>query len=451
MKYVFDIRIPAIILVALLILGATYLIERLQNDNHLFQQEQLQLEAKKDLLVIRANLEANIYSDIYYANSLATLASANPDSTAKDWAKIAKELVHKARNIRNIGMAPDDIIRFVYPLKGNEKAIGLDFRTVPAQWSTVKKARDLQAIFIAGPVNLVQGGLGLIARNPIFIDPPNNTQYWGTCSVVLDVDALFRNSGIYEISDNYPFAIRGVDGEGRGGQVFFGNEQVFDNVFASEEITLPSGSWYMAVSSSAYQSGFSWYQQYSARIVGYPLLLVLLLMYAAIYYFYHVAHTHSLQDELTKLPNRRYFIYTLEQLVESAQKNESYFTLLNLDLNDFKLINDTYGHVVGDVLLIEVANRIKQVIRASDVAARVGGDEFLILFPRVTEENDIKHIIHSLHSAISDKAIQTDSGSLYPRVSIGYAIYNEPTINVDAILHMADTSMYQQKKLKGEQ
>ncbi|CAH8193637.1 hypothetical protein VAE308_1150375 [Vibrio aestuarianus] len=78
------------------------------------------------------------------------------------------------------GLAPNDIIQFIYPFKGNQKAIGLDYRTIPSQWSSIVKAKEIKDIFIAGPFDLVQGGRGLIARIPIFTDPPLNEKYWGS-------------------------------------------------------------------------------------------------------------------------------------------------------------------------------------------------------------------------------------------------------------------------------
>lgn len=437
---------------AMVLLGITVfaiaLIEYQQTKLVQMQQEGLLREANREMAVIRSSLEADIYSDIFYANSLATLVSVSPESTTQQWEEIARELFRKAKNLRNLGMAPNDIISFVFPVEGNEAALGLDFRTVPAQWATVKKARDMEAIFLAGPVNLVQGGIGLIARTPIFTDPPLNQEYWGTCSVVIDLENLFKDAGVYQLQEKYAFAIRGKDGKGELGDVFWGSPDVFSAEYASELVQLPSGHWEMAIELDSMYQALPWYQRYASRLVGYPVFLFLFLIFIVIYYLYHVAHQHSLQDDLTHLPNRRYLMYTLEMLVEDVSRNGNGFTLLNLDLDKFKSVNDTYGHNVGDKLLVEVAKRIKDSLRASDVVARVGGDEFLVILPRVSNEGAVQRIVANLQQQISEHPVIMGYATIYAEVSIGYAIYNDKTVSADDLLRQADDRMYLIKKEK---
>jgi diguanylate cyclase (GGDEF)-like protein len=451
MRYVSGVRVTAAVVLLGITVLAISLIEYQQAKLTQLTQEQLLLDAHRELAIIRSSLEADIYSDIFYANSLATLVSVNPASTTQQWQGIAKELFRKAKNLRNLGMAPDDVIRFVYPTDGNEAAIGLDFRTIPSQYRTVKRAREMQSIFLAGPVNLVQGGVGLIARTPIFTDPPVNSEYWGTCSVVIDMEGLFHDAGVYELQEKYVFAIRGKDGKGERGEVFWGSPEVFDSHYASERVRLPSGHWQMAIELGSMYQVLPWYQRYASRLVGYPLFLFLVLIFGVIYYLYHVARQHALQDELTHLPNRRYLIYTLEQLVGDVSRNGNSFALLNLDLDKFKSVNDTYGHDVGDKLLLEVAKRVKACLRASDVVARVGGDEFLVILPRVSDEQAVQRIVDNLQQQISAHPVVMGYATIYAEVSIGYTIYQDNSVTADDLLRLADERMYSEKKRKQAQ
>jgi diguanylate cyclase (GGDEF)-like protein len=155
-----------------------------------------------------------------------------------------------------------------------------------------------------------------------------------------------------------------------------------------------------------------------------------------------------LEDELTHLPNRRYLMYTLEQQVDNVYRKGQGFTLLNLDLDEFKAINDTYGHAAGDKVLIEMATRIGKALRGSDIVARVGGDEFLAILPRVQDEADIKQILTNLKLALMEMPVNISDGSIPVRVSIGYAVYNQYGMDIDALMSMADRSMYRAKRTK---
>ncbi|WP_245796884.1 CHASE domain-containing protein, partial [Vibrio aerogenes] len=147
------------------------------------QIQQAKESIQHELALVRYSIEAYIYRDAYLADSFATVVALNPQFAMKNWKQVSEPFVSKATLVRNIGLAPDDVISYVYPLKGNEKAVGLDFRTVPAQYKTVQMARETKQVVIAGPLELVQGGRGLIARYPIFTDLPYNNNYWGGLSV----------------------------------------------------------------------------------------------------------------------------------------------------------------------------------------------------------------------------------------------------------------------------
>ena len=122
-------------------LAAIWIVEELHRKQNTFLQNQISNTSQVELAKVRSNLESAIHSDIFYANSLATLITVNPFSTIELWGLIARELYRDSRYIRHLAIAPNDIITYVYPLKGNEKALGLDFKTLPIQWLTIQKAQ----------------------------------------------------------------------------------------------------------------------------------------------------------------------------------------------------------------------------------------------------------------------------------------------------------------------
>tara|TARA_Y100001956_G_scaffold82782_1_gene105588 strand:- start:6327 stop:7703 length:1377 start_codon:yes stop_codon:yes gene_type:complete len=439
-----------VLVISFLAVGFVELVDRSQKN---FMRDSLLGRAKEELSIIRSELEAAIVSDIYVVNGLSALVAANPEFEFSGWSLIASSIMRKSSHVRNIGLAPDDVIRHIYPLEGNEKALGLDYKTIPNQWRTVRKAQEVQEIFIAGPVNLVQGGRGLIARVPIYEDPPYNSRYWGVCSVVIDLDSLFRDAGIEEFEHKYNLAMRGVDSSGSDGEHFYGSENVYVESFAQEHVYFPYGSWLIAASTKRdLLDNGEWYRVHAVRLIGYPMLVLLAIAFGMIYRLYAVANKRSLQDELTRLPNRRYFMYTIENQFQAAQKHgvKESFAILNIDLDKFKAINDSYGHAAGDKVLVATAERIKSMLRGSDVVARIGGDEFLILLPRITRTEDIDVINIELQKAICHSPVIFEQHLIHVHVSVGYALYHPDFQTLEDMLKVADARMYQEKRRQSQ-
>lgn len=119
---------------------------------------------------------------------------------------------------------------------------------------------------------------------------------------------------------------------------------------------------------------------------------------------------------------------------------------MNIDLDGFKFINDTYGHAAGDKVLVAVAERLVSTLRASDTVARVGGDEFLAMLPRVNREEDVDRIRTELTKVIARNPIIYEQHLITIEVSIGHAMYNANMRNINQLLKLADSSMYDIKR-----
>jgi diguanylate cyclase (GGDEF)-like protein/PAS domain S-box-containing protein len=149
-------------------------------------------------------------------------------------------------------------------------------------------------------------------------------------------------------------------------------------------------------------------------------------------------------DYLTQVPNRYLLMERLAHLIEQAERQKLAFCLLFIDINDFKHINDTYGHHMGDLVLKEFAVRLKSTIRKSDTLARVGGDEFVVILEQTAQHNDIQTIISQLQALIAIPFTK-DAVTLSLSCSIGHAIYPQDGHSLDALLAQADKAMYRLK------
>lgn len=150
-------------------------------------------------------------------------------------------------------------------------------------------------------------------------------------------------------------------------------------------------------------------------------------------------------DSLTGLPNRTLLNDRIEMAINVASREHKKLGILFIDLDRFKNINDSLGHLVGDQILKETANRLTEVIRSGDTASRLGGDEFVVLFPRVSDERDLAELTHKLSIALQ-KPYTVDSISLHITPSIGIAVYPEDGETFDALIKNADAAMYLAKE-----
>ncbi|WDE09705.1 putative bifunctional diguanylate cyclase/phosphodiesterase [Thalassomonas haliotis] len=155
----------------------------------------------------------------------------------------------------------------------------------------------------------------------------------------------------------------------------------------------------------------------------------------------HAAHT----DDLTGLANRVAWMARLKQSLVSAQRKGQKLAVVLLDLDRFKLINDSLGHHAGDILLKEISKRLVDNMREPDMVARLGGDEFvLLLHEQVCEEVSVK-IIQRILAAIAEP-ICIEQHKLVVTCSIGFSMFPDDALEADTLLKYADTAMYQAKK-----
>lgn len=153
-------------------------------------------------------------------------------------------------------------------------------------------------------------------------------------------------------------------------------------------------------------------------------------------------------DPLTGLANRKTFEYRLDHLIERHKIQGGVDAVLMIDLDGFKLINDNIGHQAGDKVLVTVAARLQHGVRRSDLATRIGGDEFAVLLCDVRFPDDVEPIVIKLHKAIS-APIQLDDGTeVSVGASIGIALVTADGDSIETLLHNADKAMYLAKSSK---
>ncbi len=394
----------------------------------------------------RARLESSINSTIHLTRALTAYVAIHPQVNSGEFNALAAEIMSDSSIIRNIGLAPDNVLRFIYPLQGNEAAIGLHYLDNPLQRDAVLHAIEAHHTVVAGPVNLVQGGSGFINRSPIYVDDPkapNGHRYWGLASVVVDVAALFHQAGISEEHEGVRYALRGRDGLGAAGAPFFGDPRLFVDDAILLPITLPEGSWQLAaIPVHGWQQD---QQRLSLYYLGGGVLgaLLALLLYILLRERQRVHHL-ALHDALTGLPNRLHFNLRLEHTLQRSLRGNRPFALLYLDLDEFKPINDQYGHKAGDAVLAETAHRLLATLRRADTVARIGGDEFMVIVEDIAGVDAVCQVANKLIKALGEP-IAIGPHLAKAGVSIGISFFPMSGTDADALIRAADQAMYRAK------
>lgn len=152
-----------------------------------------------------------------------------------------------------------------------------------------------------------------------------------------------------------------------------------------------------------------------------------------------------LHDPVTGAANRIALRDRLTQSLVDLERRPGSICLLYVDLDDFKVINDSFGHEVGDDVLIESAKRLSQVSRRSDTVARMGGDEFVVLFSRLREAEDARLLADRVVRTIAQPFAE-DGRDLSVTASVGAVVASDPLAEIDMLLHTADLAMYEAKE-----
>lgn len=407
-------------------------------------EKRIEQELKAQIIykagIYRARIEGALNTRLFIGQGFVSYVSVHPDLNRFEFISFAEKVwQHPDPVIRNISILKNTTIVYAFPIKGNEKAIGIDLATLPAQRDTVLQAIVTKDTVIAGPLELVQGGKGIISRMPIFV----GKTYWGQVSVVLMLDALFAEAGISDEKD-LRMAFRNKQLTPNDKPVFWGDPALFTDDALILDIMLPYGSWEMAVVPTY---GWEQYPEY-LLVYRYAGLFFAFLMGYFIWIFTRTQlalKEQAMHDYLTGLPNRAFFNDRLAMALHFAERHKNRLFLAMFDLNKFKHINDTFGHAMGDELLKSLAVRLSSTFRKTDTIARLGGDEFVLLLSELNAEFDKEELCHKLSRLIEEPFV-CKGKMLYIGTSIGTAVYPDNGKTSDELLCYADEQMYISKQ-----
>ncbi|WP_027256617.1 ATP-binding protein [Leisingera aquimarina] len=234
--------LPALLALAVVCAAGFYAEQQNATIHHQSERARVQQEAG----MLKSRLEGQVNGDYQRLRGLAAMLATEPDMEQARFSRIAAQVLEGKTTIRHIAAAPGLVVSLVYPVKGNEPVIGLDYNQNAAQRAAAHRVRDSGDMVLAGPVNLVQGGSGFIYRLPIFTGSGTDRQFWGILSAVVATGTLYTETGINGNKGGLEIALTGQDGTGPSGRQFFGVPDMLTGDPVLLDINLPVGSWKLA-------------------------------------------------------------------------------------------------------------------------------------------------------------------------------------------------------------
>ncbi|WP_210396229.1 sensor domain-containing diguanylate cyclase [Motiliproteus sediminis] len=537
------------------------------------------------------NLERNVERSLAGAKVLGTYIEVT-GGRSDNFEAIADSILHNLQGITNLQLAPDGVIAKIYPLAGNEKAIGHDLLQDDKRRAEARKAIETHKLTLAGPFELVQGGVAIIGRQPVEIEQ----QFWGFASALIRMDQVMAMSELDQLAAaGYGYKLWRNHPDSGEPQVIAGDRSLTAEILTQATITLPNSTWYLDVAyfkppkfraanalalalalllsliighwvfhllarprllehqvavktdqlqhtnrqlrhertqlglfrSAVEQSGNAIVIANSEGVIEYtnprfqevtgfssdeargryPSIIKSVftspqenselwqtLKSGNVWrgerrnqrkngsHYWSLMHIAPIRDEqgsithyisvsdditdakenqllieklayhdsLTGLANRRYFVDRLEQVVRYSERHQRCSAVLFIDLDRFKAVNDSFGHEVGDSLLVEVANRLLKMTRKSDLCARLGGDEFTVLLTEVDCAQGVYAATEKIIEALRQPLV-IDGHDCDVSASIGVSLVGQQHQSAGQVIRQADMALYRAKNAGRDQ
>ncbi|WP_133012000.1 EAL domain-containing protein [Marinomonas flavescens] len=378
------------------------------------------------------------------------------NGTFNDFHSYAKNLINSIGGISSLQLAPNGIIEQIYPLKGNESAIGLDIFADPKYREAALIAIEEHKIIAIGPISLVQGGIAIISRSPAYLFKGTQRElFWGFISAVISLDDLLESTRLKDLEkDGYRYSLSRVHPDSKKTIVFSHSKKPLTNIVATTKIHLPVGVWDLKISRDLNDrlkdnsvSGYflSVLSGFFIALALYGILIQPFRLRKLVKEKTTELQSLAYKDPLTNLPNRRYLNDYLPSLLSDSQKRQENAAFIYFDLDNFKRINDTIGHDVGDKVLEIVAQRLHNLCRETDKVVRLGGDEFGILLCNIKNKQEAKkhaeRILAHIHTPL-----EIASREFILSTSLGIAMIPEHGDSLITIMQNADIALYQAKQ-----
>ena len=391
-------------------------------------------------------IHAEIQRREYITRMLEIEVSSNKgEITSENFQITAEEVFNDFLDIVDISLAPAGVVKYIYPLE-NGIATRTDLFEDGAQgvYSDYSKMSGVPIIMV--PVTLSSGEYGIIIRRPIYTsEDKTESSFWGFASVTLNQSAFLNSVDLKKLADaGYEYRLSAKNPiTGDEYLVMEHSEKAFVSPEAAMISTVGGGIWTLEVEPMG-----NWMDPKEVFVS--LLLAVVISSLSALAMSAYVSmranakelEVLSYRDALTNLNNPRRY----QEHMEELSKKKLPYGLIFMDLNDFKQVNDTYGHDAGDALLNIVAKRLQNSIREKDMAFRIGGDEFVVVIHGTHDKKFFEGVIARMRQNVAREVVLPNV-TLQVSISAGFARCPEDGTKFEDVVKKADDAMYYNKRM----
>lgn len=393
-----------------------------------------------------AEMDAKIYSE----NVSKTMDSAEQVTRVLEFCLVgsngntdffdttAKRLYDKLDFVNSIQLAPNGVVSQIYPLKGNEKGF-IDLMNDPDRGPVVLYGKENNVITDQGPFDLKQGGKGMAIRDPVYL---SDGSFWGFTITVVDSDKLIKSVKKSIVASNYNYLLEKTESIKKNKYLTVARSGKLSDPVT---YTFNSGAskWKLSIELKG-----GWFHSSDFLIIN---LLGFAIVILIAWLSYMLMINRDRQEVLVKAATIDFLTGILnrqgldEKSAEYFSKNaDKPFVAIMLDIDNFKIINDCYGHGTGDNALKALSAALSETFTGDEIIGRYGGDEFLILLKNTTPDQIQDSLKKLMDTEIEYKTGVTTTDVV--SISVGYASYPNDSDDPEEVVRLADQALYNSKE-----
>jgi len=406
-----------------------------------YEEQSNRLNAIKTLTGITDAMQRELDKSFEYTEFLDMIITEDKNISTDMLREYSNLILDRNETIKNIQIAPEGVIKWVYPQEGNEKAIGHDLMSDPKRSPYVEAAIEERIPITQGPVEALQGGLLVFSRKAIYVVENGIEKFWGLSIVTLDFNELIKKCGLSPRKEGYYFAFRAPKPDTRN-DFLWGEHGIFEKDPLIKTVETGDQKWEVGILPED-----GWYGKRYFTVQMDKLFLIIAIVIFALVSMYINLHLKIFEDArldpLTRTLNKKYFRKYVEKKLKQKNKIHGFIVL---DMDDFKSINDNFGHPVGDSVIIEVSKRIRSVLRNTDRLSRFGGDEYSVFIYNAGNEGTVNKVRDRILEAVNSP-MELNGLKLDVSVSAGTSVFPQDGTSFNELLRISDQRMYSNKEM----